>query len=159
MNGRLPRTLFGGRMRTSTALLGMAFVGVLLLWVAVRPDPAEITEELVRVRTTRTVTEENSAERRAPAPVVRPPEVVEPTPTPTPTRTPAPRVRRTPVPTAAKVSSATPTVSEGPTVPGVDPPPERPGLLGGLSPGGGPSDPANAPPQESGGAQPSPSVQ
>ena len=61
---RVPRTLFRGRMRTSTAIIGLLFVGVLLLWYGVRPDP-EFTEEVVRVRTTR-VTDKEAAQTATP---------------------------------------------------------------------------------------------
>lgn len=85
---RLPRKLFGGRMRTSTALLAVAFVGVLLLWYAVRPDPETVTEEVVRV--TRTVEKQKPAkERAAEQEGERPRATVTPTRTPTPRPTPA----------------------------------------------------------------------
>ncbi len=39
MARRLPSMLFRGRVRTSTLLLVVAFVGVLALYVVVRPEP------------------------------------------------------------------------------------------------------------------------
>ncbi|HEY2834057.1 MAG TPA: hypothetical protein VGJ14_16635 [Sporichthyaceae bacterium] len=66
---RLPSTLAGGRIRTSTVLLLIAFLGVLTLWVSVRPTTEEQVEQVaVRHKTThRTVTR-----------------TIRPTPTPTP---------------------------------------------------------------------------
>ncbi|MGQ0846412.1 MAG: hypothetical protein ACT4QF_19990 [Sporichthyaceae bacterium] len=145
---RLPRTLFGGRVRTSTVLLATTFVGVLLLWYGVRPDPAEFTEEVVRVRTTRISGEE--AERRKAEAVLRPPaEVREPVaPTPVPTKSATPRPKRTPVETPTAPAPTPPASGEpdpAPLLPG-EPAPEpvpsdsaspaqtrRPGLLGDIS--------------------------
>jgi hypothetical protein len=114
---RLPRTLFGGRMRTSTALLAVAFVGVLLLWLAVRPEPEYVTEEVVRVRTKTTVKQADEQEK------ARPPEAVRPTlsPSPTPTRTPSPKPDRKPT------STATPGVTPGETPAATDLPLPGPG--------------------------------
>ena len=39
MLARLPKTLLNGRLRTSTLLLSALFVGVLTLYLGVRPEP------------------------------------------------------------------------------------------------------------------------
>jgi len=76
---RLPRTVLGGRARTSTVLLLVAFLGVLTLWVSVRPS----TQEVV-VRQTRTITtQDTELPRRAPVTAA----TRRPTPTPTPLAT------------------------------------------------------------------------
>lgn len=135
---RLPRTLFGGRMRTSTALVAVTFVGVLLLWLAVRPDPEYVTEEVVRVRT-------KAPAKQADEDKARPPEVIRPTlsPTPTPTRTPSPKPTRKPTSTATPGATPgeSPAVTDLP-IPGPDgeeapdtetsPPPESDTGPGGL---------------------------
>ena len=41
MARRLPSTVLGGRVRTSTVTLAVAFVAVLALYFWVRPDPAQ----------------------------------------------------------------------------------------------------------------------
>jgi hypothetical protein len=67
----------GGRIRTSTVLLMIAFFGVLALWVSVRPSTLEQSEE-VAVRQSTTTTHRTVTRTETP------------TPTPTPTRTPTP---------------------------------------------------------------------
>lgn len=136
---KMPRTLFGGRIRTSTALLGLAFVGVLLLWLAVRPDPSEVTEEVVRVRTTRTTIKE--AEKQAEEERKRQVEEVRrsyaPTPTATLTPTPTPTVPVKPPRKGATPGTkpATPGASVPPGVP--VPPGESPSPSGTSDRGGG----------------------
>ncbi len=147
---RLPRTLFGGRMRTSTAILSLIFVGVLLLWYGVRPDP-EFTEEVVRVRTTK-VTEKELAEKEAAARrQILEEERRRAAATPTPTPTPTPRATKTP--TATKSPRATPgvippLVSPAPSEE-VTPTPtssREPGGLFGIRRGGDTTPPDDRPP-------------
>jgi hypothetical protein len=113
---RLPRTLVGGRVRTSTVFLLVAFVGVLTLWVSVRPTTASTTEEvLVRHTTSKktAVTDEEEQDRRA-VPIA--PRRVTPSPTATPT----------PTPTATAIATALPKGKQGKNAPGalpVAPPP------------------------------------
>ncbi|WP_019876673.1 hypothetical protein [Sporichthya polymorpha] len=95
----LPPTLFGGRVRTSTVGLMAAFVAVLTLWILIRPEPLDYTEEVVTVRKTR------ATPTPRPEPTVTPVPAATPRPTPAPPRTPrpsgAPRATPTPVPTPA----------------------------------------------------------
>jgi hypothetical protein len=80
---RLPGTLVGGRVRTSTVLLLVAFVGVLTLWVSVRPTTAETTEEVLVRHTTKSTSQDTDFSDQ-PRRTVPPRPSVTPTPTPTP---------------------------------------------------------------------------
>lgn len=124
-------------MRTSTAVLAVAFAGVLLLWYGVRPDPETVTEEVVRV--TRTVEKQKPAkERAAEEEVDRPRTSTTPTPTatPKPTRTPAPaRVAPSATATPSAPNLFGPAPSAEATEPGETPPPARGGgLFGSIRP-------------------------
>ncbi|HEY3603302.1 MAG TPA: hypothetical protein VGL04_01425, partial [Sporichthyaceae bacterium] len=85
MTRRLPRTVAGGRVRTSTVFLLVAFIGVLTLWVSVRPTTASTTEEvLVRHTTSKKTAPQTVEEDQSPRPRRETPS---PTPTPTPSAT------------------------------------------------------------------------
>lgn len=97
----LPRTLFGGRVRSSTFGLMISFVAVMTLWILIRPEPIEYTEEVVTVRTTKKAPDRST-----------------PTPIPTPAATPAPTVTPNPTPAASprptKPPAGTPTPAPTP---------------------------------------------
>jgi hypothetical protein len=89
-----PQHVLGGRVRTSTLVLSALFLGVLALYIAVRPDP--------------------TAPARRGGSVVRP----EPSPTPaSPSASPEPTPRRTSSPTPTAVPSAVATPSVGASLP------------------------------------------
>lgn len=126
---KLPRTLIGGRIRSSTIALALSFFAVLTVWILVRPIPVEVTESVTTtVRTTKKVTEN------------RPATEVEATPTPAPA-TPKP----TPVP-----ATATPTPDPAAPTPEPGPPTPEPGGVGGLlgAPTPTPTPPPVTPPFE-----------
>jgi hypothetical protein len=106
----------GGRVRTSTVILTVAFIAVLTLWVSVRPTTASTTEEvLVRHTTTKkTAPVSDEKDQQSPAPRV--------TPSPTPTATLTPTPAGTVLPKGKK-STAAPTPVNGPGALPIAPPP------------------------------------
>jgi hypothetical protein len=96
---RLPATVFGGRMRTSTLALILAFATVMTGWLFLRPtansDPYTTTV------TTTTVRSRVAAPTRTPRPVRTPTARPSVSPSPAlPTQAPAPTPTRAPAATA-----------------------------------------------------------
>ncbi|MGQ0625565.1 MAG: hypothetical protein ACT4PP_13070 [Sporichthyaceae bacterium] len=101
------RTMFGGRLRRSTAAVLVAFVAVLALYLAVRPAGlvAERTGELIPLSEARDIVEREQAREQAADRARRSAE--DPRPSPTPTRSargrePAPPVAPSASPSAAR---------------------------------------------------------
>jgi hypothetical protein len=105
---KLPRTLLGGRIRSSTVALMLSFFAVLTVWILVRPVPVQATEEVSYDNGVVTVRKTTRTEGKT--------TVVEPTPTPSPTATPTPKPTPVPKPASGK---PTPAGTPAPTPPGV----------------------------------------
>lgn len=117
----VPKTLLGGRLRTSTVTLVLSFAAVLTLWILIRPEAGNVEVPVCGPQgcTIAKVPKKNIRDAEA---------VTSPTPTPAPT----PAVQATPTPTPKKVKSTpTPTpVPVDPLAPTPTPTPGSGGLFG-----------------------------
>ncbi|HUR73604.1 MAG TPA: hypothetical protein VMZ00_04965 [Sporichthya sp.] len=107
---KFPRTLLGGRIRSSTLALMVSFLAVLTVWIMVRPVPVQVTEEVTYDNGVVTVRKTTRTDGRTEA-----------TPTPTPKSTPTPKASPTPAAGSAKPTPATgaPTSKPNPEPTGV----------------------------------------
>lgn len=125
MAWRLPATVLGGRVRTSTVILAVAFVAVLALYFWVRPDPAQtvvvttpdgstyLSPVGTPPPTTPAPSSRPAATTPAPSTTPRPSTTVPGTVPPTTTTTPAPTTTSAPATT-----TPSPTVTPAPTTTG-----------------------------------------